>query len=186
MLPEEARVELLSIARRTIEGFLRDGHAPALVPRHPTLIEKRGAFVTLHAGDELRGCIGHTQARHPLWETVRDVAVLAATDDPRFEPMTPEELGRVRIEISVLSPMERVPDPAAIRVGTHGLYVKRGMHSGLLLPQVAPEWGWNREEFIEHTCRKADLPRDAWKDPKSELFWFTAEVFGEPRLEARP
>ncbi len=181
MLPDEARAELLSIARKTIEGFLRDGEKPAIAPRHPSLLDRRGAFVTLHSGDELRGCIGHTQARQPLWEAVRDVAVLAATEDPRFEPMTLDELAGVRIEISVLSPMERVPDAAEIEVGKHGLYIKCGMHSGLLLPQVAPEWGWNRDEFLEHTCRKAGLPSDAWKDPKAELYWFTAEVFGEER-----
>lgn len=179
MLPEEARAELLAIARKTIEGYLSSGEKLAIEPRHPSLLVKRGAFVTLRAGQELRGCIGHTQPRLPLWETVRDVAVLAATEDPRFPPMTAEELPGVHIEISVLSSIERVPHIAAIEIGKHGLQVKLGKHSGLLLPQVAPEWGWSRDEFLEHTCLKAGLPREAWKDPKAELYWFTAEVFGE-------
>ncbi len=181
MLPPDARAEVLSIARKSIDTFLGTGEKLDLVPASPDLLENRGAFVTLHAGDDLRGCIGYTQDRLPLWEAVRDVAILAATDDPRFGPVTAEELPRIRIEVSVLSPIERVTDPARIEVGVHGLYVKLGRRSGLLLPQVAPEWGWNREELLHHTCKKAGLPGDAWKDPKAELSWFTAEVFGEEK-----
>lgn len=181
MLPEEARAELLSIARRSIEAWLRDGRTLEVAPAAPGLLEKRGAFVTLHEGEDLRGCIGHTQPRMPLWEAVREVAVLAATEDPRFAPVSIEDLPRLRIEISVLTPMERVPDVERVEVGTHGLYVRCGMRSGVLLPQVAPEWGWDRVQFLENTCRKAGLPRDAWKEQDTELLWFTAEVFGEER-----
>lgn len=181
MLPPDARAEILSIARRAIDTFLRTGEKLDLVPNSPDLLENRGAFVTLHLANDLRGCIGYTLPRLPLWETIREVAVLAATDDPRFEPVTAEELPRVRIEVSVLSPMERVTDPARIEIGVHGLYLKLGRRSGLLLPQVAPEYGWNREEFLHHTCKKAGLKGDAWKDPAAELSWFTAEVFGEEK-----
>ena len=105
----------------------------------------------------------------------------SAFEDPRFNPLTEPELAECDIEISVLTPLEPCPDPEKIEVGKHGLYIRKGFYSGLLLPQVPVEWGWNREEFLQHTCNKAGLPKDSWKDDDSQLFWFSAIVFGEKK-----
>jgi AmmeMemoRadiSam system protein A len=135
--------------------------------------------VTLKIDGKLRGCIGHITASQPLLETVRKVAWESAFEDPRFPPLTPQELPRVRIEISVLSPFQRIMDVDCIEVGVHGILVRRGGRSGLLLPQVATEEGWNREEFLDRTCRKAGLPLDAWRSPETIIEIFSATVFGE-------
>lgn len=127
----------------------------------------------------LRGCIGHLESSEPLDRTVADVAVAAAFEDPRFPALAGDESDAVRIEISVLSPFHGITDPAEIEPGVHGLLVRRGLRSGLLLPQVATEQGWGRQELLEHTCRKAGLPRDAWLDPATRLEIFSAHVFGE-------
>jgi len=189
-LSAEERQTLLLIARRTLEAHLAGSRAPDFekeLPLTDALRESRGAFVTLvpRAGTEcerqfrnLRGCIGYVRPVKPLWETVRDNAISAATRDPRFPPMSREEAGQVRIEISAMSPLEVCEDPAAIVVGKHGLLISSGMRSGLLLPQVPGEFGWDREEFLAHTCNKAGLPSDAWKKG-ARIETFTAEVFGE-------
>jgi AmmeMemoRadiSam system protein A len=135
--------------------------------------------VTLKVKEALRGCIGHTTASQPLLETVKDVAVSSAFDDPRFPPVAPEEWPRVRIEISVLSPFECITDLHRITVGVHGLMVRSGRRSGLLLPQVAVEQGWDRETFLSHCCLKAGLPADAWRSPETRIEIFSAEVFHE-------
>jgi uncharacterized protein len=135
------------------------------------------AFVTLRHGDELRGCIGHLEADRPLADVVARAAVAAATEDPRFPPVTAAELDELAVEISVLGPMQLVSDPMTIEVGRHGLVVHAGARRGLLLPQVASEWGWDRETFLEQLCVKAGLPRGAWRT--AELFIFEAEVFGD-------
>ncbi len=141
-----------------------------------------GAFVTLKIDNRLRGCIGHIVALKPLAQTVRDMAVAAAMEDPRFSPLTAAERPNVTIEISVMSPLRRVTHISEITPGRHGLYVKKGRYAGLLLPQVATEYGWDRETFLAHTCQKAGLPKDAWKKdawktPGIEIYSFTAEVF---------
>lgn len=130
-------------------------------------------------GDELRGCIGCFEGRGTLEETVARMAVEAATRDPRFPPVRPFELGGLTIEISVLGPMLELADPAAVEVGNHGLVVSRGSHRGVLLPQVATECGWSREEFLDHTCLKAGLGRGDWRRPGTRLETFTAEVFAD-------
>jgi AmmeMemoRadiSam system protein A len=142
--------------------------------------EPRGAFVTLvrREDGELRGCIGYAEAVHPLWEAVVRGAEAAATEDDRFEPVAPGELGAIRLELSILSPLGAVR-PEDVRVGEDGLVVRRGQNRGLLLPQVAVEWGFDRETFLAHTCRKAGLGPDAWKEPGTEILAFQAEVFGE-------
>jgi AmmeMemoRadiSam system protein A len=138
-----------------------------------------GAFVTLKKEGALRGCIGHIAASKPLFETVREVAISAAFEDPRFPPLGREEWNATTIEISVLSPFEKITDPGRIRVGTHGIMIRRGYRSGLLLPQVATEQGWDRDAFLTHTCFKAGLPADAWKSPECSIEIFSAIVFHE-------
>jgi len=170
---------LLALARRSIEVALVGSLAP---PERfeGALGEPRGAFVTLkrREDDELRGCIGRIEAREPLGVTVAHVAVAAATEDPRFPPLSPHELPGVRIEVSILTPPERIV-PGAVQVGLHGLIVRLEGSRGLLLPQVAVEHEWDRETFLAETCRKARLPLDAWKDPEATLLAFTAEVLRE-------
>jgi AmmeMemoRadiSam system protein A len=136
--------------------------------------------VTLKSEDgELRGCIGTVLPVGPLDATVARMAVSAAVEDPRFSPVTARELPRLRLEISALTVPEPVPRWEALEIGRHGLIVSRGTRKGLLLPQVATEWGWNREEFLQHTCLKAGLPPQAWKEPGTVVEWFEAEVWGE-------
>ncbi|MGB9776861.1 MAG: AmmeMemoRadiSam system protein B [Anaerolineae bacterium] len=172
------REALLRLARRTLESYLTDGTIPPYKTEDPHLLRPSGAFVTLREDGELRGCIGHLRADRPLYRTVQEMAVAAATEDPRFPPLTREELGRVRLEISVLSPFRRLTDPAQIEVGTHGLLILKGGQQGLLLPQVAVEEGWDREAFLEGLCRKAGLPAGCWREGAA-LYAFTAVVFGE-------
>lgn len=178
-LPAEARNECLYLARKTLHALLRrQAEAPPYEPVHPILREPRGAFVTLKHRGELRGCIGYVEAIKPLAETIEDCTVSAASRDPRFPPVDPAELPGISIEISVLSPLEELSDPEKVEVGRHGLMIQKGYHRGLLLPQVATEYGWNREQFLAHTCLKAGLPMDAWRRGAT-LHVFTADVFGE-------
>ena len=181
MLTPEQRNQLLSIARRSIEAVLA-GHRPDLggVSLDPVLTRPSGAFVTLHeAGGELRGCIGSIQAVAPLFQAVSSSAINAAFRDPRFFPVTPEELPALHIEISVMSPIEAVTNVEEVEVGRDGLIVSRGSRAGLLLPQVASEHGWDRETFLRQTCVKAGLPPDAWRSPDCRIERFSAEVFAE-------
>jgi len=170
------RAALLALAHRSIESELV-GIRLDLTPPSEHLAEPRGAFTTLHLNGKLRGCIGYVIATDPLYRTVAETARAAAFQDPRFQPVTEEEVASLVIEISVLSPLSPIRAEDVI-VGRHGLLVAQGRHRGLLLPQVPLEWGWAREEFLAHTCRKAGLPPDAWRQD-AELQAFTAEVFGD-------
>ena len=177
-LTAEEKQALLGAARESIDAHLH-GRRPRLPEPTGALAEKRGAFVTLHAQDgELRGCIGLIQADRPLLETVVRMAVAAATEDGRFEPVSDAELPGLRIEISALGPLDPIR-PDEVEVGTHGLLVSHGGRRGVLLPQVPAEHGWDRETFLAHTCRKAGLPADTWRKPGVELRGFTATVFSE-------
>jgi AmmeMemoRadiSam system protein A len=147
------------------------------------LNQERGAFVTLKERGGLRGCIGYVAPIKPLYITVRDVARFAALEDTRFRPVGAGELGALEYEISVLSPMRRVMDTKEIVVGQHGLLIRQGRYEGLLLPQVPVEEKWDRAEFLQEVCLKANLPQRAWQDPEADLFRFTALVFGERTLE---
>jgi AmmeMemoRadiSam system protein A len=180
-VPEPARRELLLLARRAIRTYLQEGRRITRGEDFGQVAPTpRGAFVTLSGKDgELRGCIGTILPVGPLDETVVRMAIAAAVEDPRFHPVTPHELEGLHLEISALTVPEPVSDLEAIEVGRHGLIVTRGYSKGLLLPQVAPEWGWDRLQFLQHTCLKAGLPGDAWKDPKTRIEWFEAEVWGE-------
>ncbi len=179
----EDQQALLKIARQTLEAYLQTGQRSALKSNLPHLQIPVGAFVTLHRRDRLRGCIGHVMSSHPLYETVQEVALAAATEDSRFEPVRKEELSEIEIEISVLSPFEKIKKVEEVEVGKHGLLLTRGHHRGLLLPQVATEQGWDRDTFLTHTCLKAGLPPEAWKDPRTIIEIFSAQVFGENLLD---
>jgi AmmeMemoRadiSam system protein B/AmmeMemoRadiSam system protein A len=177
-LNSDERDELLVIARQTIAQFLETGTVPHSEVSKPNLFQERGCFVTLNKHGELRGCIGHLIPRMPLYLTVQNVAISAAISDRRFVPVTEEELKDIKIEISVLSPIEPIADVGEIEVGRHGLIIVKGQSQGVLLPQVATEQNWDRDEFLRQICLKAGLPEDAWKEG-AQLYVFTAEVFGE-------
>ena len=171
---------LLSLARETIETFLDQAVVPEIATDDPAMHAKRAVFVTLTKDGHLRGCIGQIMARHPLAAAVREAAVSAAVRDHRFGPVVPGELPKIHIEISVLSPFMPVDGYEQVEVGKHGVLIKRGRRSGVFLPQIAPEQGWDRTQMLENLCaHKAGLPKDAYKDPETELYVFTAQVFGE-------
>jgi AmmeMemoRadiSam system protein B/AmmeMemoRadiSam system protein A len=173
---------LLRIARRTLESFIRSGKKPEVTPLTSRLGEKRGTFVTLHEGGALRGCIGYVEAVKPLYEAVSDMAIAASTEDPRFPAVRVEEFDKIDIEITVLSPLRPLSSPDSVVVGEHGLVIRKGFRSGLLLPQVPLEQGWDREQFLANTCLKAGLPSNAYKEKDAQLFTFTGQVFGEKEL----
>jgi AmmeMemoRadiSam system protein A len=183
ILTEEKKI-LLSQARETITAEM-ENRRPAYAKTEPdensSLYKPCGAFVNLHTGAEhsLRGCIGRMTANLPLIETVRHMAREAAFGDPRFPPLRKEELSRTHIEISALSPMTHCPDPRKVKVGVHGLYLRRGGRSGVLLPQVPVEQGWNLDQYLDYICTKAGLPAGSYEAKDAELLTFTAIVFGE-------
>jgi AmmeMemoRadiSam system protein A len=185
VLSKKEQEALLSIARGSIARALVAGRwksaggATAESGLTGALGVPSGAFVTIRLGGDLRGCIGYIASDLPLARVVDDVARKAATEDPRFPPLTQSELARATLEISVLSPLEKVNDTAEIQVGRDGLVIELYGRRGLLLPQVAAEYGWDRETFLEHTSRKAGLPVDAWKDPEAKIYRFTAEIVDE-------
>jgi len=178
-LDEAACNELLRMVRATLECYLETRAIPEFHTTRPDLLSRRGVFVTLHRGEELRGCIGQITADRELFRIVQKCAIGAAVQDTRFRRVTREELDALTIEISVLTPMRRVEDIGGIEVGRHGLFIIRGRHRGLLLPQVPGQYGWDRETFLAQTCRKAGLGKTAWKEPGTEIQCFEAQVFSE-------
>lgn len=170
---------LLEIARDSIKAHLLDLPAPSLKSIPPSLCQPRGAFVSLHRQGQLRGCIGCLEALQPLGQTVREMATAAAFHDPRFRPLKREELSDLEVEISVLSPMQLIDNIDEIQVGTDGLYIVQGSYRGVLLPQVATEYRWDRLTFLRQTCCKAGLAPDAWKDPATKIYLFTAVIFSD-------
>jgi len=180
MLNANQRKKLLEIARKSIEAYLKTGKKLELTESDPLLLKEMGSFVTLHKHGDLRGCIGNLIGDKPLYLMVRDMAVESAMNDPRFSPVQLTELENIEIEISVLSPLERINDTDKIKLGVHGVLVRRGFNSGVFLPQVATETGWSKEEFLSNLCaHKAGLSPSAWKDKSTEIYIFTAEVFSE-------
>jgi AmmeMemoRadiSam system protein A len=177
ILNEQQRKTLLRIAREAVEAA---ACGERYIPQRddPALQEPGAAFVTLKVNGELRGCIGCTEAREPMLLSVAQMARASALEDPRFPPVSPEEVSQLTIDISLLSPAEKVDDVSEIEVGKHGLVLEQGQYRGLLLPQVPVEWGWDREQFLDHTCLKAGLPRGCWREGAT-IYAFTAEVFGE-------
>ena len=178
-LNPEQQEKLLAFARETIRMYLTERKLPPAETSEPIFLQNRAVFVTLHLQGRLRGCIGTLEAHLPLGEAVREYAVAAATQDPRFRPVSPAEVPHLELEISVLSPMRRVATPEEVQIGKHGICVRRGSRSGVFLPQVAPEQGWDLETTLTTLCvEKAGLPGDAWKTG-AEILCFTAQVFGE-------
>lgn len=173
----EEQAELLRIARDALVTYVTEGQVPAETPAHLVLSAPGAAFVTLRSGGRLRGCIGYTEPHAPLYRTVQECIIAAATEDPRFPRVTAGEAEEVRIEISVLTPLLPVR-PEDVQEGVHGLMIQKGAKRGLLLPQVAVEHGWDRETYLSQVCAKAGLPADAWKED-AELYSFTAEVFDD-------
>ncbi len=179
-LSERDRKILLEIARDTIHAVARGMPLPAFSVDSPALEEERGVFVTIHTREgRLRGCIGVFQSNKPLYETVLDMAVAAAKNDPRFSPVRADELPNIRIEISVLSPLKRITGVEEIEVGKHGIYLVKGSNRGVLLPQVATEHEFDRYEFLDQTCLKAGLPPGAWREEGVDIYVFEAEIFEE-------
>ncbi|MDR3745851.1 MAG: AmmeMemoRadiSam system protein B [Acidobacteriaceae bacterium] len=179
-LNDHDKKELLALARKSVEYAVQ--HREMYQPEasvSEALNQDRGAFVTLHKSGALRGCIGYTSATKPLYLTVRDTATFAALQDPRFRAVSASELPQLDYEISVLSPLRRVTNVQQIKVGQHGLLMKNGSYEGLLLPQVPVEEGWDRKTFLEETCRKAGMRSSCWQEEDTDIFLFTAVVFGE-------
>jgi AmmeMemoRadiSam system protein A len=178
LTPEEKR-ELLAIARECIAGALEGTTAPTRTPQSPGLLRQSGAFVTIRIDHSLRGCIGYIESVRPLAEVVCEAARKAALEDPRFPPLTPSEFEQITLEISILSPLQLVTDIEEVQVGAHGLVLELGSRRGLLLPQVALEYQWDREAFLDATAKKAGLYKNAWREPEARIYTFTAEIIQE-------
>jgi AmmeMemoRadiSam system protein A len=178
-LSAEDKKTLLKLARESINSAFGEKDPPYPAEISGALGEKLGAFVTLNRDNRLRGCIGTFHADEPLYKIVARMARQAAFSDPRFPPVEKVEMEAIDIEISVLTPMKRIEDPESVEVGRDGLYMVKGYRSGVLLPQVPVEYGWDRLRFLEQTCMKAGLNPQDWKDEDTEIYTFQAEIFGE-------
>jgi AmmeMemoRadiSam system protein A len=171
---------LLTIAKDSIFEFVTNGFIKEISVDNDCLNEKRGCFVTIKIHDKLRGCIGCFTTEKPLWATVQEMAIAASSRDPRFYPLHQDELDDISIEISVLSPLAKIESFEEIQVGTHGLFIEKNMYRGVLLPQVATEYGWDRDTFLTQTCLKAGLDPDAWKS-EADIYIFSAQIFGDKK-----
>ncbi|AMD93676.1 AmmeMemoRadiSam system protein A [Desulfomicrobium orale] len=175
-LTDEEKRFCKELARYAIAcGLGRAGEKP--VCESDTLRAELGAFVTLKKGGQLRGCMGNVTGDGPLAGTIERMARVSAFEDPRFPPVSAGEAGELDVEISVMGPLTPCPDPELIEIGRHGLYIRKSIHAGLLLPKVAVEQGWDRETFLDQTCVKAGLPKGSWRKPKTEIWWFEAVIF---------
>ncbi|OIN95855.1 hypothetical protein AUJ66_08150 [Candidatus Desantisbacteria bacterium CG1_02_38_46] len=179
MLDKGQQERLLKIARQTLEEHIRKGRISEFKEIDPALTQKCGVFVTLTKKGQLRGCIGYIQPILPLDETISKMAIESSTGDPRFPPVSSEELKEIHIEISVLTPLQLINDVNKIEVGKHGLYIRKGLFSGLLLPQVATSYAWDKWQFLDQTCIKAGLSPGDWREKDSQIFIFSAQIFGE-------
>jgi AmmeMemoRadiSam system protein A len=182
VLAVDEQRELLRIARATLREHARSGKLPPGKPHRDTLLAEAAVFVTLHRDGELRGCIGTTTADRPIFRAVQEMAIAAATRDPRFPPVTADEIALVDIEISVLGELRRVHGPDDVVIGRDGVVVEGRGQRGLLLPHVAVESGWDAKAFVERTCQKAGLPRDAWREGDLEISVFPTQIFSEHQL----
>lgn len=178
MLSDEEKTYLKDLVRQSIRAKLEgDESAAPAEPESHKLRKEFGAFVTLKIDGQLRGCIGNVQGGGEIFQTIWDMARAAAFSDPRFPPLSAEEFDKVDIEISILSPLNYCRSPEQIEVGRHGLIIQRNQSTGLLLPQVAVEQGWDKYQFLANTCRKAGLPEDCWNKVGTNILWFEAEIF---------
>jgi len=182
-IDEAAKKEFLKLARQTIEKKLFGKSSIQVDDSLPIFNEISGAFVTLHKKGELRGCIGNIIGIYPLAKTITEMAFASAFQDPRFAPLSKNEYPEIDIEITILSPLKKAK-AEEIEVGTHGIVITRGFYKGLLLPQVATEYNMDRETFLAHTCLKAGLSKDAWKDSQTKIEIFTGIVFSEKELNS--
>lgn len=183
LLSSEDQKLMLQIARESIVECVVKGHPSIKQEKSGNLALKRGCFVTIKKGGQLRGCIGCFTSDKPLYKVLQEMAVAAATRDPRFYPVKPEEIDDLELEISVLSPLKKISTIEDIQVGTHGLYIEKKLCRGVLLPQVASEYGWDRTTFLQQTCLKAGLDMDDWKS-EADIYIFSAQVFGENKSQA--
>jgi len=181
---DQEKIFLLKLARETLNLYLKQGRWPEVIPDNPKLIRKQGVFVTLKINGELRGCIGYPLPVKPLYQAVMEMAVAAATEDYRFPPLSPEELDRLSIEISVLTRPKKVNRPEEVIVGRHGIIISKGYNQGLLLPQVPLEYGWDLETYLSHGCLKAGLHPDEWRRGVN-IEVFEAQVFSEDDYNLR-
>ncbi len=179
MLNKKESAALLQIAREAICHCVhRKAYSPD--PREEkSLTQRSGCFVTIKQDGQLRGCIGNFKSHRPLYQEVAEMAAASCAKDPRFHPMEENDLNDFSLEISVLSPLEKIDEPDLIKVGKHGIYLEKNFSRGVLLPQVATEYSWNRETFLQQTCLKAGLPADAWQDPDAEIYIFSAQIITE-------
>jgi AmmeMemoRadiSam system protein A len=179
-IPSDSQARLLRIARWTLEDVVQGGQRQVEQIGDPCLQSREyGAFVSLHRGDELRGCIGTCTPSTPLYQTVVDMTQAAASRDSRVTPIRREELNHIRIDISILSRLEMVDDPLLLELGKHGLHIAQGERRGVLLPQVAAQYRWDMRTFLEQTCLKAGLPKNAWKEPNTLVSSFSALIIEE-------
>ena len=167
--------KLLSLAREAIIGYVRDRILPNRADSEPAIQGHQGCFVTIKINNTLRGCIGSFVSDKPLYKLVQEMAISAATRDPRFYPMQPPDLANFSLEISVLSPLEKISSPDSVKMGTHGIYIEKNSCRGVLLPQVAVEHGWDRDTFLSQTCLKAGLKSDDWKEG-ADIYVFSAQI----------
>jgi AmmeMemoRadiSam system protein A len=179
-LSEAERKAALHLARSAVIAAVFDRSNSIQIPQESIFARRRGVFVTLHVGGKLQGCIGLVEPAEPLGEAIAHCAACAALEDPRFHPLQQAQLPQLQIEISILSRLEPI-SPASVEIGRHGLLISSHGRRGLLLPQVATEHHFTREQFLEETCWKAGLPKDAWRDPEAKLLGFTCDVFSEPQ-----
>jgi AmmeMemoRadiSam system protein A len=184
LLTKKEQKELLKIARETIVDYIANGQIPLIETTSKGLACEHGCFVTIKQQQQLRGCIGNFVSDKPLFKLVQEMAVSAATRDPRFYPMKSTDMEDFSLEISVLSPLEKITSVDQIQVGKHGLYIIKNSYRGVLLPQVASEYNWDRETFLKNTCTKAGLPENAWQK-ECDIYIFSAMVFGEHVIETR-
>lgn len=189
-VPEEEEIQretlvhrkLLDIARQSVEAAVKGKPTPEFAVNDPELHHRHGAFVTVKKRGELKGCIGRFVSDMPLYQLVKDVAVAAVIEDPRFkhERLNETELNEIDVEVSVISTLRKISNPLDFELGKHGIYIKKGDRTGCLLPQVARERGWSKEEFLSYCCQwKAGLAPDAWKDPDTEVYTFVAGIVSE-------
>ena len=179
MLSKSEASVLLKIARHAItQQIMNDAYNPE--PREEKSLNMHsGCFVTIKQKGHLRGCIGNFQSQQPLFKEVATMAVAAASQDPRFPPMNKNDLDNFNLEITILSPLEKIDNTDQIEVGTHGIYIIKGFNRGVLLPQVATEYGWDKETFLRQTCVKAGLPENSWQQPDAEIYIFSGQIIHE-------
>jgi AmmeMemoRadiSam system protein A len=179
MLSEKEASILLTIAREAISSCVNKQVYQPPPREEKALNERSGCFVTIKLQGQLRGCIGNFQSERPLFIEIADMAVASASKDPRFHPLEAEELDSISLELSVLSPLEKTEDIELIEVGTHGLYLEKNFSRGVLLPQVATEYGWDRLTFLQQTCQKAGLNKNAWQEADTDIYIFSAQIIKE-------